>query len=71
MRELRPRAGKTVLLWRGGFRRAPKLLRHSGQNTRGIKNFPREGRPQNIRCARALSGENRAEGKVKRGKPAR
>lgn len=74
MRELRPRAGKTVLLWRGGFRRAPKLLRHSGQNTRGIRNFPREERPQNIRCAcaRALSGENRAEGEVmKRGKPAR
>ncbi len=61
MRELRPRAGKTVLLWRGGFRRAPKLLRRGRQNTRGSRNFPREGRPQNIRCARALSGENRAE----------
>lgn len=26
MRELRPRAGKTVLLWRGGFRRAREIF---------------------------------------------
>lgn len=72
MRELRPRAGKkTFRLRRGGFAAPAKFLRHSRQNTRS-RNFPREERPQNIRRARALSGENRAEGEVmKRGKPAR
>lgn len=62
MRELRPRAGKKHSGSGAGVFAAPaKFLRHSRQNTRGSRNFPREGRPQNIRCARALSGENRAE----------
>ncbi len=71
MRELRPRAGKKHSGSGAGVFAAPaKFLRHSRQNTRS-RNFPREERPQNIRCARALSGENRAEGEVmKRGKPA-
>lgn len=71
MREPRPALKKPFRIWRGGFAAPAKFSRYSRQNTRVSKNFPREGRPQNIGYARALSGENRAEGKVKRGKTAR